>query len=46
VKQHLRYPGYFETTPMFDDFIVSGFRRAGPWPHFDEDGKYVNAITY
>jgi L-alanine-DL-glutamate epimerase-like enolase superfamily enzyme len=46
VKEHLRYPGYFEPTPMFDDFIVSGFRRVGPWPHFDEDGKYVNAITY
>lgn len=46
VKEHLRYPGYFEPTPMFDDFIVSGFRRVGPWPHYDEDGNYVNAITY
>jgi len=46
VKQHLRYPGYFEPTPMYDDFIVSGFRRVGPWPHYDEDGNYVNAITY
>jgi L-alanine-DL-glutamate epimerase-like enolase superfamily enzyme len=46
VKDHLRYPGYFEPTPLFDDFIVSGFRRVGPWPHYDEDGKWVNAITY
>ena len=46
VKEHLRYPGYFEPTPMYDDFIVSGFRRVGPWPHYDEDGNYVNAITY
>jgi L-alanine-DL-glutamate epimerase-like enolase superfamily enzyme len=46
VKEHLRYPGYFEPTPMYDDFIVSGFRRVGPWPHFDEDGNYVNAVTY
>jgi len=46
VKEHLRYPGYFEPTPMFDDFIVSDFRRVGPWPHYDEDGHYVNAITY
>ena len=46
IREHLRYPGYFEPTPMYDEFIVSGFRRVGPWPHFDEDGKWVNAITY
>jgi len=46
VKEHLRYPGYFEPTPMFNDFIVSGFRRVGPWPHYDEDGNYVNKVTY
>ena len=46
VKEHLRYPGYFEPTPMYDDFIVSGFRRVGPWPHFDEDGKWCNCVTY
>ena len=46
IKEHLRYPGYFEPTPMFDDFIVSGYRRVGPWPHYDEDGKYVNKVTY
>ena len=46
VREHLRYPGYFEPTPMYDDFIVSGFRRVGPWPHYDEDGNYVNKMTY
>ena len=46
VKEHLRYPGYFEPTPMYDDFVISGFRRVGPWPHYDEDGNYVNKITY
>ncbi len=46
VKEHLRYPGYFEPTPMYDDFIVSDYRRVGPWPHYDENGHYVNAMTY
>jgi len=46
LKKYLRYPGYFEPTPMFDDFIVSGFRRVGPWWHYDEDGNYVYKITY
>lgn len=46
IKEHLRYPGYFDPTPVYDDFIVSGYRRVGPWPHYDEDGKYVNAVTY
>jgi L-alanine-DL-glutamate epimerase-like enolase superfamily enzyme len=46
VKEHLRYPGYFEPTPMYDDFIVSGFRRVGPWPHYDEDGNWCNCVTY
>jgi hypothetical protein len=46
VKEHLRYPGYFEPTPMYDDFIISGYRRVGPWPHYDEDGNWVNEITY
>ncbi len=46
VKKYLRYPGYFEPTPMYDEFIVSGFRRVGPWWHYDEDGNYVYKITY
>ena len=46
IKEHLRYPGYFEPTPFYDEVIVSGFRRVGPWPHYDEDGNYVNKVTY
>ena len=46
VKEHLRRPGYFEPTPMFDDVILSGFRTGGPWPHFDETGKWCNCVTY
>jgi L-alanine-DL-glutamate epimerase-like enolase superfamily enzyme len=46
VKEHLRKPGYFEPTPMFDDFIVSGFRTGGPWPHFDETGKWCDCVTF
>jgi len=46
IKQHLRYSGYFDPTPMYDEFIVSEFRRVGPWPHYDEEGNYVNTITY
>jgi L-alanine-DL-glutamate epimerase-like enolase superfamily enzyme len=46
VKKYLRRPGYFEPTPMFDDFIVSGFHRTGPWWHYDEDGNYGYKLTY
>ena len=46
VKKHLRYPGYFEPTPMYDDFIVSDFRRVGGWPHYDEDGNWTERMTY
>jgi hypothetical protein len=31
---------------MFDDLIVSGFHRGGPWWHYDEDGNYVYKVTY
>ena len=40
IKEHLRVPGYFEPTPEFDNF-QRGTR--GPFPHFDEFGKWVNA---
>jgi L-alanine-DL-glutamate epimerase-like enolase superfamily enzyme len=46
VKEHLRRPGYFEPTPMYDDPIVSGFRTGGPWPHYDETGKWCNCVSY
>ena len=46
IKEHLRSPGYFEPTPMYDEIITSGWRRTGPWPHFDEEGKWCNCVTY
>jgi L-alanine-DL-glutamate epimerase-like enolase superfamily enzyme len=41
VKQHLRVPGYFEPTPQYDKPILDHFRRGGPYPHLDENGKPV-----
>lgn len=45
VKEHLRMPGYFEPTTMYDQPIVAGRGPRGPWPHFDVDGKWVNDAT-
>jgi L-alanine-DL-glutamate epimerase-like enolase superfamily enzyme len=43
VKEHLRYPGYFEPTPEFDNYITTPWMSSpGPWPHLDENGKMVN----
>ena len=41
VKEHLRYPGYFEPTPEFDKPII-GSSRGGPYPHIGVDGTLVN----
>jgi L-alanine-DL-glutamate epimerase-like enolase superfamily enzyme len=46
VREHLRRPGYFEPTPMFDDKIISGFNPGGPWPHYDENGKWCHCVSY
>ncbi len=40
-KQHLRIPGYFEPTPQYDKYILDEFRRGGPYPHLDAEGKPV-----
>ena len=40
VKKHLRHPGYFEPTPMFDQPMVGGHAR-GPYWHLDAEGKLV-----
>lgn len=45
MKAHLRRPGYFEPTPMFNDRIVSGFYVNGGWPHFTENGKWCDNCT-
>jgi L-alanine-DL-glutamate epimerase-like enolase superfamily enzyme len=44
IREHLRIPGYFEPTPMFDHYIVDGFRQVGPWPHFNPEGVWVNEL--
>jgi len=48
VKQHLREPGYFEPTPMYDSFVSSGYvHHRGGWPHFDDDGNWCDdCISY
>jgi hypothetical protein len=42
VKEHLRYPGYFEPNGKYDPDRPAG---GGPWPHFNVDGKWVNERT-
>jgi len=44
VKEHLRYPGYFDATPKWDDSI-NPRGAGGPWPHFNVDGVWVNERT-
>jgi L-alanine-DL-glutamate epimerase-like enolase superfamily enzyme len=46
MKEHLRHPGYFEPTPMFDQQLVASFNFGQPWPHYDEEGKWCNCVTY
>ncbi len=46
VKEHLRYPGYFAPTPEFDNIHLMGFHSGGPWPHYDDDGKWCNCVSY
>jgi hypothetical protein len=41
VKEHLRYPGYFEPNAVWDPSRSSG----GAWPHFNVDGVWVNERT-
>jgi hypothetical protein len=40
IRQHIRKGGYFEPTPQYDD-ILDRFRRNGPYPHLDENGRPV-----
>jgi L-alanine-DL-glutamate epimerase-like enolase superfamily enzyme len=44
VKEHIRMGGYFEPTPQYNDYILDRFRRGGPYPHIDENGKLVNEM--
>lgn len=44
VKEHLRYPGYFEPSTKWDESI-NPRGAGGPWPHFNVDGVWVNERT-
>ena len=45
IREHLRPgTGYFEPTPQYDDYILDRFRRGGPYPHIDENGKLVTSM--
>ncbi len=48
VKKHLREPGYFEPTPMYDSVLASGYMdHRGGWPHYDDNGEWCdNCISY
>ena len=35
-----------EVAEWFDDVIVSGFRLGGPWPHYDDAGKWCDCVSY
>jgi L-alanine-DL-glutamate epimerase-like enolase superfamily enzyme len=41
VKEHLRYPGYFEPNAVWDPTRP----MSGAWPHFNVDGVWVNERT-
>jgi L-alanine-DL-glutamate epimerase-like enolase superfamily enzyme len=41
VKEHLRYPGYFDPNFTWNASLPSG----GAWPHFNVDGVWVNERT-
>ncbi len=45
MKQHLRKPGYFAPTPMYDKLIVSDFHLGGAWPHYDVEGRWCNCAS-
>jgi hypothetical protein len=40
IKEHLRYPGYFEPTTDWDKVTVMPQGTFG-WPHFNQFGEWV-----
>jgi len=42
VKEHLRYPGYFEPTTDWDKAIAYPAGGVQGYPHFDGEGRWVN----
>jgi len=41
IKEHLRYPGYFEPTTEWDKILARTNPISTGYPHFDEEGKWV-----
>jgi L-alanine-DL-glutamate epimerase-like enolase superfamily enzyme len=41
IKEHLRYPGYFEPTTEWDKILARPQAISEGYPHFDENGKWV-----
>jgi hypothetical protein len=41
IKEHLRYPGYFEPTTDWDKILARPTPLTNGYPHFDEEGKWV-----
>lgn len=45
VRKHLRFPGYFEPTPMYNEYICAPLLDRGPWPHYNNDGVWCDNCT-
>jgi L-alanine-DL-glutamate epimerase-like enolase superfamily enzyme len=45
VRKHLRVPGYFEPTPMYNEYICAPLLSRGPWPHYDDNGVWCDNCT-
>ena len=41
IKEHLRYPGYFEPATDWDKVLARPQPLSTGYPHFDEDGKWI-----
>jgi len=40
VKEHLRYPEYFEPSTQYDRWVAGPIVPRGPWPHYKADGTW------
>lgn len=40
VKEHLRYPEYFEPSTKYDRYVMGPIVPRGPWPHYKADGTW------
>lgn len=42
IKEHLRYPQYFEHEALDAPQEIRGYHVGGPWPHYNGEGVLVN----